>query len=294
MASRLFRRKEKLKTSQGFGKRIKALFSGGRLDPESYQALEATLLGADVGHSATQEILDQLRTSKHHDHLETLQQVLSSLLANTASREIELRQIDSRPRVIMVVGVNGAGKTTSVAKLAHYAIEEGSRVVVAAADTFRAAAVEQLSTWAARVGADVVSGGNDPAAVAFDAIKLAKEKHADLVIVDTAGRLHTKTDLMNELGKIQRVIEKQGPVDEILLVIDATTGQNGIMQAKVFAESVKVSGVILTKLDGSAKGGIVISIQRDLGIPVKFVGLGEEMDDLAPFEPELFVEGLFT
>jgi fused signal recognition particle receptor len=201
---------------------------------------------------------------------------------------------DGKPAVVLMVGVNGTGKTTTCGKLGRALVGDGKQVVLGAADTFRAAAAEQLTTWGERVGAHVVRApeGSDPASVAFDAVKDATDSGADVVLIDTAGRLHTKQGLMDELGKVKRVVERQGPVDEVLLVLDATTGQNGLIQARVFAEVVDVSGIVLTKLDGTAKGGIVIAVQRELGVPVKLVGLGEGPDDLAPFEPDAFVDAL--
>ena len=298
-SGRIFRRREKLEPSQKFGRRLRAIFTSGKLDQAEWDELEATLLGADVGTSATRSILAEMRErmSRKDEPVEALRATLLDALACEQSRDVEItKREDGTPRVFLIVGVNGAGKTTSVGKLAHLAVEEGARVVIAAADTFRAAATEQVETWAERAGAQIVTGGagGDPAAIAFDAVKSAKESGADLVLVDTAGRLHTKVDLMNELGKVRRVVEKGAQVDEILLVLDATTGQNGLTQAKVFGEAVALTGVILTKLDGSARGGIIIAIQRELGIPVKFVGLGESIDDLAPFDAELFVEGILS
>jgi fused signal recognition particle receptor len=198
--------------------------------------------------------------------------------------------------VVLVVGVNGTGKTTTCGKLARVLVADGRTVLLGAADTFRAAATDQLETWGARVGADTVRGpeGADPASVAFDAVRRGTERRLDTVVIDTAGRLHTKAGLMDELGKVKRVVEKQGPVDEVLLVLDATTGQNGMVQARVFGEVVDVTGIVLTKLDGTAKGGIVVAVQRELGVPVKLVGLGEGPDDLAPFEPEAFVDALLA
>jgi fused signal recognition particle receptor len=205
-------------------------------------------------------------------------------------------KVADRPAVVLVVGVNGTGKTTTTGKLARLLLAEDRTVVLGAADTFRAAAADQLQTWGDRVGAAVVRGpeGGDPASVAFDAVTIAAEAGVDTVIIDTAGRLHTKTGLMDELGKVKRVVEKRSSVDEVLLVLDATTGQNGLAQAKVFAEAVDVTGIVLTKLDGTAKGGIVVAVQRTLGVPVKLVGLGEGPDDLAPFEAEEFVDALIS
>jgi fused signal recognition particle receptor len=201
---------------------------------------------------------------------------------------------DERPAVALMVGVNGTGKTTTCGKLARALVGDGRTVVLGAADTFRAAAADQLASWGAQVGAEVVRGpeGADPASVAFDAVRAGTQATVDTVLIDTAGRLHTKQGLMDELGKVKRVVERQGAVDEVLLVLDATTGQNGLIQARVFAEVVDVTGIVLTKLDGTAKGGIVIAVQRELGVPVKLVGLGEGPDDLAPFEPEIFVDAL--
>jgi fused signal recognition particle receptor len=211
-------------------------------------------------------------------------------------RSLAVNRLEGRPAVVLVVGVNGTGKTTTCGKLARVLVADGRSVLLGAADTFRAAAADQLSTWGSRVGADTVRGpeGGDPASVAFDAVRQGAERGVDTVVIDTAGRLHTKVGLMDELGKVKRVIEKQGPVDETLLVLDATTGQNGLTQARVFTEVVDVSGIVLTKLDGTAKGGIVISVQRELAVPVKLVGLGEGADDLAPFEPEQFVDALLA
>jgi fused signal recognition particle receptor len=218
---------------------------------------------------------------------------LLALVDPTLDRSLASRH-DGRPAVILVVGVNGTGKTTTTGKLARVLIADGGHVVLGAADTFRAAAADQLQSWGDRVGASVVRGpaGGDPASVAFDAVRTGFETEADAVLVDTAGRLHTKVGLMDELGKVKRVIEKQAPVDEVLLVLDATTGQNGLNQARVFADVVHVSGIVLTKLDGTAKGGIVVAVQRELGVPVKLVGLGEGPDDLAPFVAEDFVDAL--
>jgi fused signal recognition particle receptor len=224
-----------------------------------------------------------------------LREELVTAIGPDADRSLRtLPHPDGSPAVVLVVGVNGTGKTTTCGKLARVLVADGRSVVLGAADTFRAAAADQLQTWGERVGAETVRGpeGGDPASVAFDAVAKGKEKSVDTVLVDTAGRLHTKAGLMDELGKVKRVIEKHGPVDETLLVLDATTGQNGVVQARVFTEAVDVTGIVLTKLDGTAKGGIVVAVQRELGIPVKLIGLGEGPDDLAPFEPEAFADAL--
>jgi fused signal recognition particle receptor len=223
-----------------------------------------------------------------------LREELLELVGPDLDRRLQVSGEDGRPGVVLVVGVNGAGKTTSVGKIARILVAEDRSVVLGAADTFRAAAVEQLATWGERVGVPAVRGpeGSDPASVAFEAVRTGVEQEADVVVVDTAGRLQNKAGLMDELGKVKRVVEKQTPVSEVLLVLDATTGQNGMMQARVFREVVDVSGIVLTKLDGSAKGGIVVAVQRELGVPVKLVGIGEGADDLAPFDPEAFVDAL--
>jgi fused signal recognition particle receptor len=237
-----------------------------------------------------------VRVEGHRTH-ESLRAILREELVETIGRDVDrslATRREGRPAVVLVVGVNGTGKTTTCGKLARVLVADGRTVLLGAADTFRAAAADQLETWGSRVGADTVRGpeGGDPASVAFDAVARGIERGVDTVLVDTAGRLHTKTGLMDELGKVKRVLEKHGPVDETLLVLDATTGQNGVVQARVFTEAVDVTGVVLTKLDGTAKGGIVVAVQRELGIPVKLVGLGEGPDDLAPFEPEAFADAL--
>jgi fused signal recognition particle receptor len=256
---------------------------------------------ADLGAATATEIVATLRTRiasqgvRDADQARALlREVLVDALHPDMDRSVRALPNDGKPAVLLVVGVNGTGKTTTTGKLARVLVADGRTVLLGAADTFRAAAAEQLATWGSRVGAGVVRGreGADPAAVAFDAVKQGVDAKVDAVLVDTAGRLHTKTGLMDELGKVKRVVEKQAPVDEVLLVLDATTGQNGLTQARVFAEVVDVSGVVLTKLDGTAKGGIVFQVQRELGVPVKLVGLGEGPDDLAPFEPAAFVDAL--
>jgi fused signal recognition particle receptor len=223
-----------------------------------------------------------------------LREELVKLVDPSLDRTLRTAPKDGKPGVVMVVGVNGVGKTTTVGKLARVLVAENRTVLLGAADTFRAAAADQLQTWGERVGVDTVRGpeGSDPASVAFEAVREGIEREVDTVIVDTAGRLHTKTGLMDELGKVKRVIERQDPVDEVLLVLDATTGQNGLVQARIFREVVDVTGIVLTKLDGTAKGGIVIQVQRELGVPVKLVGLGEGVDDLAPFDAPMFVDAL--
>jgi fused signal recognition particle receptor len=284
------------------GKSLLALLSRGKLDEEAWEEVEDTLIGADLGVEATTELVDSLRTRVKVDGATDeatvkgwLREDLLMLLQPDMDRRISSRRVGDRPAVILVVGVNGTGKTTTVGKLARVLVAEDREVLLGAADTFRAAAADQLETWGARVGVPTVRSdreGADPAAVAFDAVKAGIEEEVDVVIIDTAGRLHNKVDLMNELGKVKRVIEKQSDIDEVLLVLDATTGQNGLQQAKVFAEVVDVTGIVLTKLDGTAKGGIVVAVQRQLGVPVKLVGLGEGPDDLAPFDPEAFVDAI--
>jgi fused signal recognition particle receptor len=295
------RLRERLARSGGLGQGLLALLSRDRIDDETWDEIEERLIAADLGVSVASTVVDHLRTKVRVDGTadpERLRaQLRSDLLdqvGQNTDRDLAIGTVVGRPAVILVVGVNGTGKTTTTGKLARLLVAEDKDVVLGAADTFRAAAAQQLQTWGDRVGVLVVRGpeGGDPASVAFDAVGEAITNEADVVIVDTAGRLHTKTGLMDELGKVKRVIEKQAPVDEVLLVLDATTGQNGMLQAKVFAEVVDITGVVLTKLDGTAKGGIVISVQHELGVPVKFVGLGEGADDLAAFDPEVFVDAL--
>ena len=303
-AGRLVRLRARLAGSQGaLGRGLLTLLSRDRLDDETWEALEDTLLTADVGVGPTTELVGRLRTRLRVEGVaagearQVLREELLTLVDPTLDRSLDLEARDgqqSGPAVVLVVGVNGAGKTTSVGKIARVLVAEDRSVLMGAADTFRAAATEQLTTWGQRVGVDVVAGpeGSDPASVAFEAVRTGVEKHVDVVLVDTAGRLQNKAGLMDELGKVKRVIEKQLPVREVLLVLDATTGQNGLVQARVFSEVVDVTGIVLTKLDGSAKGGIVVAVQRELGVPVKLVGLGEGPDDLAPFDPEAFVDAL--
>ncbi len=300
-ASRLVRLRQRLARSQGgLGRGLLTLLSRDRLDEDTWEEIEDTLITADVGVTPTQELVERLRTRMRVEGTDevsavaVLREELLALVDPTMDRRIAVTGADGKPGVVLVVGVNGSGKTTSVGKLARVLVAEDKSVVLGAADTFRAAATEQLSTWGERVGVDVVTGpeGSDPASVAFESVRAGVERGVDVVVVDTAGRLQNKAGLMDELGKVKRVVEKQAPVTEVLLVLDATTGQNGLVQARVFREVVDVSGIVLTKLDGSAKGGIVVAVQRELGVPVKLVGVGEGPDDLAPFDPETFVDAL--
>ena len=302
VAGRMARLRARLGRSQtSLGKGLLGLLSRDQLDEEVWEEVEDVLLTADVGVGPTQELVERLRTRVKglgaHDEAAVrglLREELLTLVGTDADRALHTAGHDGRPAVVLVVGVNGTGKTTTVGKLARVLVADGRTVLLGAADTFRAAATDQLTTWGERVGALVVRGpeGGDPASVAFDAVKQGTEGGYDVVLVDTAGRLQNKVGLMDELGKVKRVVERQGPVDEVLLVLDATTGQNGLTQARVFSEVVDVTGIVLTKLDGTAKGGIVVAVQRELGVPVKLVGLGEGADDLAPFEPEVFVDAL--
>ncbi|MGA4874834.1 signal recognition particle-docking protein FtsY [Streptomyces lydicamycinicus] len=306
-AGRLVRLRARLSRSQNtLGKGLLTLLSREHLDEETWEEIEDTLLTADVGVAPTQELVERLRervkvlgTRTPEDLRALLREELLTLIGTDADRTVHTANGignggDEIPGVVLVVGVNGTGKTTTTGKLARVLVADGKSVVLGAADTFRAAAADQLQTWGERVGARTVRGpeGGDPASIAFDAVKEGIAEAADVVLIDTAGRLHTKTGLMDELGKVKRVVEKHGPVGEVLLVLDATTGQNGLVQARVFAEVVDITGVVLTKLDGTAKGGIIVAVQRELGVPVKLVGLGEGADDLAPFEPEAFVDAL--
>jgi fused signal recognition particle receptor len=301
-AGRLVRLRARLSRSQSvFGRGLLAVLSRDHLDEDAWEEIEDSLITADVGIEATQVIVARLRervrvlgTRTVAEVREQLTEELVAALEPDMDRSLNTAPHDGRPAILLVVGVNGAGKTTTCGKIGRVLIADGRTVLFGAADTFRAAASEQLATWGERVGAGTVRGpeGGDPASVAFDAVKQGIDTGVDTVVIDTAGRLQNKVGLMDELGKVKRVVEKHGPVDETLLVLDATTGQNGMEQARVFTEVVDVTGVVLTKLDGTAKGGIVIAVQNKLGIPVKLVGLGEGPDDLAPFEPAAFVEAL--
>jgi fused signal recognition particle receptor len=299
---RLERLRGRLSKSQNaIGRSMLGLLGGGDLDEDSWQEVEDTLLIADLGPAVTDSVVSALRSRLATSTVRTeadaravLREVLISELEPELDRSVKALPHAGSPSVLLVVGVNGTGKTTTVGKLARVLVADGRRVVLGAADTFRAAAADQLQTWAARVGAHVVCGaeGADPASVACDAVDAGIKDGADVVVIDTAGRLHTKTGLMDELGKVKRVVSRRAAVDEVLLVLDATIGQNGLAQARVFADVVDITGVVLTKLDGTAKGGIVFRVQQDLGVPVKLVGLGEGPDDLAPFEPAAFVDAL--
>jgi fused signal recognition particle receptor len=290
------------RSQSAFGSVLLSLLSGATLDGDAWEQIEDTLITADMGVGPARQLTDQLRTEVKVTGTRDVAQVRTLLrgdliaqLGPDMDRTLHTTPHGDRPAVVLVVGVNGTGKTTACGRLARALIGDGQTVLLGAADTFRAAAADQLQTWGERVGAQVVRSdreGADPASVAFTAVNEGIERGIDTVIVDTAGRLHTKAGLMDELGKIKRVIEKHGTVDEILLVLDATTGQNGLRQARVFAEVTNVTGIILTKLDGTAKGGIVIAVQRELGVPVKLVGLGEGPDDLAPFDAEVFVDAI--
>ncbi|OMC10091.1 signal recognition particle-docking protein FtsY [Mycobacterium sp. SP-6446] len=299
---RLERLRGRLARSQNaLGRSVLGLIGGGDLDEDSWQEVEDTLLVADLGPVVADAVVSQLRSRLASGNVRTeadakavLRDVLITELQPAMDRSIRALPHADHPSVLLIVGVNGTGKTTTVGKLARVLVADGRRVVLGAADTFRAAAADQLQTWAARVGAEVVRGpeGADPASVAFDAVDKGIAAGADVVVIDTAGRLHTKVGLMDELDKVKRVVTRRAAVDEVLLVLDATIGQNGLAQARVFAEVVEITGAVLTKLDGTAKGGIVFRVQQELGVPVKLVGLGEGPDDLAPFEPAAFVDAL--
>ena len=306
VGSRLTRLKAKLaKSGNPFGKALFDILAKDNLSESDWEDVEDTLLLADVGAEASARLVDDLKTDARitgkADPAEvraTLKDKLLDLVGRDTDRRLNVEKPGAnKPGVIIMVGVNGTGKTTTAGKLARLFVSEDKQVIMGAADTFRAAAADQLETWGTRVNVPVVRAdkdGADPASVAFEASAKAKEANADVLIIDTAGRLQNKSNLMDELGKIRRVTEKNLPVDEVLLVLDATTGQNGMAQAKVFAEAIGITGVVLSKLDGSAKGGIVISVQKELGVPVKLVGLGEGPDDLAPFDPEGFVDGILA
>src|SRR3712207_1829850 len=294
-AGRLVRLRSRLARSQSsLGRGLLTVLAREKLTEDDWEEIEETLLAADVGIAATTQIVERLRTqsmvlatASGAELRELLVGELTAVLGPDLDRTLGTDRREGRPGVVLVVGVNGAGKTTTVGKIARVLVGDGKSVVLGAADTFRAAAADQLEAWGERVGVLTVRGreGGDPAAVAFEAVRTGVEAEVDTVVVDTAGRLHTKSGLMDELGKVKRVVEKQSPVTEVLLVLDATTGQNGVVQARVFTEAVAVTGVVLTKLDGTAKGGIVVRVQQELGIPAKLIGLGEGPDDLAPFEP---------
>lgn len=304
--SRIQRLKAKLaKSGNPFGKVLFNILAKDHLSESDWEDVEDTLLLADVGAEASEQLVEELRNDAHisgqsdpSEVRKALKDKLLKLVGTDTDRRLNAdKEGANKPSVIIMVGVNGTGKTTTAGKLARLFVADGKQVMMGAADTFRAAAADQLETWGAKVGVPVVRSdkdGADPASVAFEASEQAKETHADVLIIDTAGRLQNKANLMDELGKIRRVTEKNLPVDEVLLVLDATTGQNGMAQAKVFAEAIGITGVVLSKLDGSAKGGIVISVQKELGVPVKLVGLGEGPDDLAPFDPEGFVDGILA
>ncbi len=309
LPGRMQRLRSRLAGSGSFGRTVLAVLSRGDLSEADWEEIEDSLLTADLGLEVTTELMDKLRTqlkvldsSDPATAKQVLRQQLLELVGPDMDRSLNLEPTqgtngEPAPAAILMVGVNGTGKTTTCGKLARVLVAQDKQVLMGAADTFRAAAAEQLTTWGQRVGVEVVRSdkeGADPASVAFDAIKQGQAAGVDVVLVDTAGRLQNKAGLMDELGKIKRVMEKIAPVGEILLVLDATTGQNGMRQAQVFSEAVGVSGIVLTKLDGTAKGGIVVTVQRELGVPVKLVGLGEGPDDLAPFDPEGFVDALLA
>ena len=301
--SRLARLRRRLAGSNNvLAQGLAHLLSVDRIDSETWDDFEATLITSDLGVGPSTELVEKLRDRLAIDGVndpakakKVLREELIALVDPSLDRSLRLSSgEDDVPGVVLVVGVNGTGKTTTVGKLARVLVAEGKTVLLGAADTFRAAAADQLQTWGERVGVRTVRGpeGADPASVGFDAAQEGKDSGVDVVLVDTAGRLHTKTGLMDELGKVKRVIGKVAPVTETLLVIDATTGQNGLTQARIFADVVDITGIVLTKLDGSAKGGIVVQVQRELGVPVKLIGLGEGVDDLAPFDAAQFVDGL--
>ena len=300
-STRLARLRKRLASSNNaLARGLAELLSTDKISAQTWEDFETTLISSDLGIGPTTQLVDALKSRLAIDGVSDpdqaraiLREELIKLVDPTMDRTLKI-DTDTPPAVVMLVGVNGTGKTTTVGKLARDLVASGKTVVLGAADTFRAAAADQLTTWGERIGVETVRGaeGADPASVAFDAVRTGKDKGVDVVLIDTAGRLHNKTNLMDELGKVKRVIEKISPVTEVLLVLDATTGQNGLVQARVFAEVVEVTGIVLTKLDGSAKGGIVVAVQKELGVPVKFIGLGEGADDLAPFDAGEFVDGL--
>ncbi len=290
------------KTREGFSSKMDRLFSGlKKVDEETYEELEEILISADIGVDVSMKIVDDLRNEVKENKIKDPQEIyelLKDKLVDVMGRDLEpLYEDPDNPTVILVVGVNGGGKTTTVGKLAKNLKDSGNKVILAAADTFRAAAIDQLAAWGSRVGVDVIKHqeGSDPAAVVYDAISAARSRNTDYLICDTAGRLHTKKNLMQELAKIRKVIDREipGAPQEVLLVLDATTGQNAIKQAEVFLEATSVTGICLTKLDGTAKGGVVIATKEELGIPVKYIGVGEKVDDLQEFDPKKFVDALF-
>lgn len=301
-ASRMARLRRRLASSNNaLARGLAQLLSADRIDDETWDDFETTLITSDLGVGPTTELVEALRARLAIDGVSdpdqarrVLHEELVKLVGPDLDRSLHLERPDGKPAVVLMVGVNGTGKTTTCGKLARVLVAEGHSVLLGAADTFRAAAGEQLETWGQRVGVETVrkDEGADPASVAYEAVQRGIDDGADVVLVDTAGRLHTKAGLMDELGKVKRVVEKLAPVSEVLLVLDATTGQNGLTQARIFSEVVDVSGIVLSKLDGSAKGGIVVQVQRELGVPVKLIGLGEGVDDLAPFNPDEFVRGL--
>ena len=305
VAGRLTRLRERLVRSNSImGKGLLALLSSDKIDENVWDEVEETLLLADLGTEPTMQLVDALRErvkvlgTRSPEHVKAmLREELIKVVDPTMDRTLNVQRHGDKPAVMMVVGVNGVGKTTTVGKLARMLVAEDKDVILGAADTFRAAAAEQLATWGQRVGVPTVKSdidGADPASVAYEAVKAGIDQEVDVVMIDTAGRLQNKVGLMDELGKVKRVVEKLAEVDEVLLVLDATTGQNGLNQARVFAEVVNITGIVLTKLDGTAKGGIVVAIQKSLGVPVKLIGLGEGADDLAPFDVEQFVDALLN
>lgn len=302
--SRMARLRRRLANSNNaLARGLAELLSADKLDDDAWDDFETTLITSDLGVGPTTELVEKLRSELAIDGIsdpaharEVLHHELVELVGSDMDRSINLDRLEGKPAVVLMVGVNGTGKTTTCGKLARVLVAEGKTVLLGAADTFRAAAGEQLETWGERVGVRTVrkDAGADPASVAYEAVQTGIDEGVDVVLVDTAGRLHTKAGLMDELGKVKRVIEKLAPVSEVLLVLDATTGQNGLAQARVFSEVVDVTGIVLSKLDGSAKGGIVVQVQRELGVPVKLIGLGEGADDLAPFDADNFVTGLMS